>query len=107
MLWTMGTSLRKSRSALNTEFIQPNKDLRNKLKLAPREHPKITKSEWKEFVDRMFGIKFQVSYITVVINSFVTLTLLMEMINEFQMFSLRKKTKKGSNYVQRLNTIIA
>ena len=75
VLRTMGTSLRNFRSALNTDFIQPNKDHRNKLKLPPREYPRITKSEWKEFIDRMLGTEFQVSYITVVINSFVTLTL--------------------------------
>ena len=71
----MGMSLRNFRSALNTNFIQPNKDHRNKLKLPPREYPRITKLEWKEFVDRMLGTEFQVSYIPVVINFFVTLTL--------------------------------
>ena len=75
MLGTMGTSLRNFRSVLNTEFIQPNKDHQNKLKLPPREYLRITKSEWKEFVDRMLGIEFQVSYITIVINYFVTLIL--------------------------------
>ncbi|KAL9416959.1 hypothetical protein AB3S75_040032 [Citrus x aurantiifolia] len=55
----MGTSLRNFRSALNTEFIQSNKDHHNKLKLPPREYPRITKSEWQEFVDRMLGTEFQ------------------------------------------------
>ena len=46
VLWSMGTSLRNFISTLNTKFIQPNKDHRNKLKLQPREYPRITKSEW-------------------------------------------------------------
>lgn len=77
VLQYMGTSLRNFRSALNTDFIQPNKDPRNQLKLPPKEYPRITKSKWKEFVDKMLGAKFQ------------------------------EKAKKGSNYVQRLNTTIA
>ncbi|KAL9414402.1 hypothetical protein AB3S75_042803 [Citrus x aurantiifolia] len=56
---TMGTSLRNFRSALITEFIQSNKDHYNKLKLPPTKYPRITKSEWQEFVDRMLGTEFQ------------------------------------------------
>lgn len=59
VLQSMGTSLRNFRSALNTNFIQPNKDHRNQLKLPPKEYPIITKSKWKEFVDKMLGAKFQ------------------------------------------------
>ena len=67
----MRTYLSYFRSTLNTEFIQPNKDHRNKLKLPPREYPKITK-----FVNKMLGTEFQVSYITVVnFIFFVTLIL--------------------------------
>ena len=47
VLMSMGTSLRKFRLALNIEFIQLNKDHRNKLKLPPREYPRITKSGCK------------------------------------------------------------
>ena len=81
MLQTMGTSLRNFISTLNTKFIQPNKDHRNKLKLPPREYPRITKSEWWEFVDRMLGVEFQVGHIATVISYFVTLILWMKMIN--------------------------
>ena len=43
----MGIALRNFRCALNTEFIQPNKDNRSQLKLPPWKYPKIRKLEWK------------------------------------------------------------
>lgn len=62
-------------STLNTEFIQPNKDQYNQLKLPSREYPRITNSEWKEFVDRMLKVEFQEHCITIVPSYFVTFIL--------------------------------
>ncbi|KDO43780.1 hypothetical protein CISIN_1g043991mg, partial [Citrus sinensis] len=44
---SMGIALRNFSCALNTKFIQPNKDNRSQLKLPPWEYPKIRKLEWK------------------------------------------------------------
>ena len=58
----MGIALRNFRCALNTEFIQSNKDNRSQLKLPPWEYPKIRKLEWKQFVDKVLGSEFEVKY---------------------------------------------
>ncbi|KAL9453499.1 hypothetical protein AB3S75_009159 [Citrus x aurantiifolia] len=62
---SMGIALRNFRCALNTEFIQPNKDNRSQLKLPPWEYPKIRKLEWKQFVDKVLSPEFEKDEITV------------------------------------------
>ncbi|GAY60797.1 hypothetical protein CUMW_204870, partial [Citrus unshiu] len=51
--------LRNFICALNTEFIQPNKDNCSQLKLPPWEYPRIRKLEWKQFVDNVPGPEFE------------------------------------------------
>ncbi|GAY48980.1 hypothetical protein CUMW_115770 [Citrus unshiu] len=56
---SMGIALRNFICALNTEFIQPNKDNHSQLKLPPRKYPRIRKLEWKQFVDKVLDLEFE------------------------------------------------
>ena len=57
----MGVTLRNFRSELVNDFVLPNKEDIQSLRLPPIEYPCIKKADWKCFVDRVLSEEFQVS----------------------------------------------